>query len=47
MRFDPDFASPYIERYAKNEFTENERSNMGEISPEYIAKIARGLAEKY
>ena len=47
MRFDPDFASPYIERYAKNEFTENERSNMGEISPGYIAKIARGLAEKY
>ena len=47
MRFDPDFASQYIERYAKNEFAENERSNMGEISPGYIAKIARGLAEKY
>ena len=39
----PGFIQPYIERYAIGEFTGQERSDMGDIRPEYIQELARKL----
>lgn len=43
LKYAPDFIKPYIERFAKGAFTNQERSDMGEIRPEYVQELARKL----
>ena len=41
MKYDPEFAKPYIERYCTGEFTDSELQQIGSIRPEYITKCAQ------
>lgn len=41
MKYDPEFAKPYIERYCAGEFTDSELQQIGSIRPEYITKCAQ------
>ena len=41
MKYDPEFAKPYIERYCAGEFTNSELQQIGSIRPEYITKCAQ------
>ncbi len=41
LKHAPDFIRPYIERYAKGAFTDQDLKGMGDIRPEYVQKVAR------
>jgi hypothetical protein len=40
LNYDPDFIVPYIERYAKGEFTDSEVEYSSDYRPEYIQWLA-------
>ncbi len=46
QKYDPAFIEPYIERYAKGDFTQQELENMGSIRPAYVQGVARRLADR-
>jgi hypothetical protein len=41
LKYAPDFIRPFIERYAKGAFTDQELKDMGDIRPEYVQELAR------
>ena len=44
LKYAPDFIKPYIDLYAKGEFTKRQRLDMGDIRPEYVMELAQGFA---
>ena len=46
IRYDPQFITPYLERYATADFTKEELERLGDIRPEYISTEARKLLDK-
>lgn len=45
IRYDPQFITPYLERYANADFTKEELERLGDIRPEYISTEARKLLD--